>query len=163
MRLSRPRCSVGRGGPIILGQGRLRSPAEQEAPSNQKRMVKTSKPRARDSAESPSVALDRDRLTRRERDVWRLALLLLGALSIAFAAISWEQIRALPHHLEALPVGLVVLVALFVAYAWGKTNEISELRGIVRGIERRATTAPNNDQLDQLFSLISKSQQGYRD
>ena len=126
-------------------------------------MVKTSKPRAGDSAESPSVTLDRDRLTRRERDVWRLALLLLGALAIAFAAISWDQIRALPHHLEALPLGLVVLVALFVAYAWGKANEISELRGLVRGIQHRATAAPNNDQLDQLFSLISKSQQGYRD
>src|SRR5258708_3233152 len=126
-------------------------------------MVKTSKPRAGDSAESPSVTLDRDRLTRRERDVWRLALLLLGALAIAFAAISWDQIRALPHHLEALPLGLVVLVALFVAYAWGKANEISELRGLVRGIEHRATTAPNNDQLDQLFSLISKSERGDRD
>src|SRR5260370_27864980 len=104
-----------------------------EAPSNQNLMVKTSKPRAGDSAESPSVTLDRDRLTRRERSVWRLALLLLGAVTIAFAAISWEQVRALPHHLEALPVGLVVLVALFVAYAWRSTNEISELRGIVRG------------------------------
>jgi hypothetical protein len=79
-------------------------------------------PRAGDSAEPPSVALDRDRLTRRERGVWRLALLLLGALAIAFAAISWDQVRALPHHLEALPVGLVILVALFVDYAWGKTN-----------------------------------------
>jgi len=121
-------------------------------------------PRAGDSAEPPSVALDRDRLTRRERGVWRLALLLLGALAIAFAAISWDQVRALPHHLEALPLGLVVLVALFVAYAWGKTNEISELRGLVRGIEhQRASAGHDSDQLDQLFSLISKSQQGYRD
>jgi PAS domain S-box-containing protein len=121
-------------------------------------------PRAGDSAEPPSVALDRDRLTRRERGVWRLALLLLGALAIAFAAISWDQVRALPHHLEALPLGLVVLVALFVAYAWGKTNEISELRGLVRGIEQqRASAGQDNDQLDLLFSLISKSQQGYRD
>jgi PAS domain S-box-containing protein len=126
-------------------------------------MVKMLTPRARDSAESPSVALDRDRLSHRERGVWRLALLLLGALSIAFAAISWDQIRALPHHLEALPIGLVVLVALFVAYAWSKTNEISELRGIVRGIEQRAGAGNADDHLDQLFSLISKSQQGYRD
>ena len=93
-----------------------------------------------------------------------MALLLLGALAIAFAAVSWDQIRALPHHLEALPVGLVILVALFVAYAWGKTNEISELRGLVRGIEQqRATNGHDSEQLDQLFSLISKSQQGYRD
>jgi two-component system NtrC family sensor kinase len=92
-----------------------------------------------------------------------LALLLLGALAVAFAAISWDQVRALPNHLEALPVGLVILVALFVAYAWGKTNEISELRGLVRGIEQRSTADHNTGQLDQLFSLISKSQQGYRD
>ncbi len=92
-----------------------------------------------------------------------MALLLLAALAIAFAAISWDQVRALPHHLEALPVGLVILVALFVAYAWNKTNEISELRGLVRGIEQRSTADRNTDQLDQLFSLISKSQQGYRD
>src|SRR5258708_6831046 len=127
-------------------------------------MVKTSKPRARDSAESPSATLDRDRLTHRERGVWRMALLLLAALAIAFAAVSWDQIRSMPNHLEALPVGLVVLVALFVTYAWSKTNEISELRGLVRGIEQqRASAEHDSDQLDQLFSLISKSQQGYRD
>src|SRR5258708_15432247 len=126
-------------------------------------MVKTSKPRARDSAESPSATLDRDRLTHRERGVWRMALLLLAALAIAFAAVSWDQIRSMPHHLEALPVGLVVLVALFVTYAWSKTNEISELRGLVRRIEHRASAAHDNDQLNQLFSLIAKSQQGYRD
>ena len=77
--------------------------------------------------------------------------------------ISWDNIRAMPHHLEALPVGLVVLVALFVAYAWNKTNEIAELRGLVRGIEQRSSADQNTEQLDQLFSLISRSQQGYRD
>lgn len=95
--------------------------------------------------------------------MWRLALLLLGVLAVAFAITSWDQIRAMPHHMEALPVGLVVLVALFAVYAWNKANEISELRGLVRGIEQRSTTDRNSDQLDQLFSLISKSQQGYRD
>src|SRR3982074_1997472 len=45
----------------------------------------------------------------------------------------------------------------------GKTNEISELRGLVRGIEQRAGVGHDSPQLDQLFSLISKSQQGYRD
>ena len=69
----------------------------------------------------------------------------------------------MPHRLEALPIGLVVLVFLFVAYAWTKTNEIAELRGLVRGIEQRANAEHDTDRLDQLFSLISRSQQGYRD
>jgi len=120
-------------------------------------------PRADVSAESTSAPLNRDRLSRRERGVWRAALLLLGALAVAFAATSWQSIEAMPHHLEALPIGLVVLVFLFVMYAWSKTNEIAELRGLVRGIEQRATIEHDNEQLDQLFSLISRSQQGYRD
>jgi two-component system NtrC family sensor kinase len=125
-----------------------------------------SKPRAGESAESPALNSDRDRLGRRERGVWRLALMLLCILAVALAATSWDQVRAMPQRLEALPVGLVILVSLFVAYAWSKTNEISELRGLVRGIEHRAAAENNlktEDQLGQLFSLISKSQQGYRD
>ena len=114
-------------------------------------------------ADSTSVPSERDHLSRRERGVWRSALLLLGALALAFAAISWDSVQSMPHHLEALPVGLVVLVFLFVAHAWFKTNEIAELRGLVRGIEQRTSNVQDTEQLDQLFSLISRSQQGYRD
>ena len=126
-------------------------------------MTKDSTPRADASAESPSAPSERDQLSRRERGIWRAALLLLGALAVAFAAVSWDAVRSMPQHFEALPIGLVVLVFLFVAYAWGKTNEIAELRGLVRGIEQRSNPGHNTDQLDQLFSLISRSQQGYRD
>ena len=126
-------------------------------------MIDTRKKRAEVSAELPSASGEHDQLTRRERGVWRAALVLLAALAVAFSITSWQSIRAMPHHLEALPVGLVVLVTLFVAYAWSKTNEIAELRGLVRGIEQRSNTDQDNDQLDQLFSLISRSQQGYRD
>src|ERR1700691_599889 len=126
-------------------------------------MNNDSTPRADAPVESTPAPSERDHLSRRERGVWRAALLLLGALAVAFAATSWQSIEAMPHHLEALPVGLVVLVFLFVAYAWSKTNEIAELRGLVRGIEQRTNVEHDSDQLDQLFSLISKSQQGYRD
>ena len=122
-----------------------------------------STPPADASAESPSARQERDQLSRRERGVWRAALLLLGALAVAFSAISWQSLQSVPPNLKALPVGLVVLVFLFVAYAWSKANEIAELRGLVRGIEQRTTPGHDNEQLDQLFSLISRSQQGYRD
>src|SRR5579863_1207374 len=127
-------------------------------------MNKEITPRADTPAESSSARTERDHLSRRERGVWRAALLLLGSLALAFAATSWQSVHAMPHNLEALPVGLVVLVFLFVVYAWSKTNEISELRGLVRGIEQQRTNAGQDiGQLDQLFSLISRSQQGYRD
>jgi PAS domain S-box-containing protein len=126
-------------------------------------MNKDFTPRADAPAEFSSARLERDQLTRRERGVWRAALLILCALALAFAATSWQPVHEMSHNLEALPVGLVILVFLFGVYAWTKTNEISELRGLVRGIEQRSTTGHDNEQLDQLFSLISKSQQGYRD
>src|SRR2546423_12140661 len=100
---------------------------------------------------------------RRQSELWRLTFFLLLILSVVFAVVSWDTVRSLAHHFEALPIGLVVLVALFGFYAWKRTQEISELRGLVRGIEQRDAVPPNEKQLDQLFEVISRSQQGYRD
>jgi PAS domain S-box-containing protein len=126
-------------------------------------MSKDLTPRANGSPESPSTPEGRDHLGQRERSFWRSTLLILAILAAAFAATSWESIRSMPARMEALPVGLVVLVFLFVIYVWRKTNEVAELRGLVRGIEQRANGERDNRQFDQLFALISKSQQGYRD
>ncbi len=104
-----------------------------------------------------------EQFERRQSDLWRLTFFLLLVLSIVFAVISWDTIRSLAHRFEALPIGLVILVVLFGLYAWKRTQEISELRGLVRGIEHRDAVPPNEQQLDQLFEVISRSQQGYRD
>src|SRR3981189_3229143 len=104
-----------------------------------------------------------EQFERRQSDLWRLTFFLLLVLSIVFAVISWDTIRSLAHRFEALPIGLVILVGLFGLYAWKRTQEISELRGLVRGIEQRDAVPPNEKQLDQLFDVISRSQQGYRD
>ena len=104
-----------------------------------------------------------EQFERRQSELWRLTFFLLLILSVVFAVVSWGTIRSLAHHFEALPIGLVVLVALFGLYAWKRTQEISELRGLVRGIEQRDAIPPNEKQLDQLFDVISRSQQGYRD
>ena len=104
-----------------------------------------------------------EQFERRQSELWRLTFFLLLVLSIVFAMVSWDTIRSLAHRFEALPIGLVVLVVLFGLYAWKRTQEISELRGLVRGIEQRDAIPPNERQLDQLFDVISRSQQGYRD
>src|ERR1700730_13919428 len=104
-----------------------------------------------------------EQFERRQSELWRLTFFLLLVLSIVFAVVSWDTVRSLAHRFEALPIGLVVLVALFGLYAWKRTQEISELRGLVRGIEHRDAVPPNEKQLDQLFEVISRSQQGYRD
>src|ERR1700737_3261611 len=104
-----------------------------------------------------------EQFERRQSELWRLTFFLLLVLSIVFAMVSWDTVRSLAHRFEALPIGLVVLVVLFGLYAWKRTQEISELRGLVRGIEQRDVVPPSEKQLDQLFDVISRSQQGYRD
>ncbi|MGH9740767.1 MAG: PAS domain S-box protein, partial [Candidatus Acidiferrum sp.] len=104
-----------------------------------------------------------EQFEKRQSELWRLTFILLFILSIVFAFTSWGTIRSLAHRFEALPIGLVILVALFGFYAWKRTQEISELRGLVRGLEQHDAAPPSDRQMDQLFSVISRSQQGYRD
>ena len=116
------------------------------------------------TGESRSLVSERlAQFERRQSDLWRLTFLLLLVLSIVFAAVSWDTVRSLAHRFEALPIGLGVLVTLFGFYAWKRTQEISELRGLVRGIEQRDTAPPSDKQMEQLLEVISRSQQGFRD
>src|SRR5271163_29893 len=99
---------------------------------------------------------------RRQGELWRLTFFVLMVLAIVFSWMSWNSLSAVAGK-RALPLGLVTLIVLFVAYIWKRTQEISELRGIVRGIEQRDSAPPSEKQLDQLFEVIARSQQGYRD
>src|ERR1700720_1551771 len=131
--------------------------------SNSKKVVDPSK-RLSSGAGRPAAVSERlEQFERRQSELWRLTFFLLLVLSIVFAMVSWDTIRSLAHRFEALPLGLVVLFYLFGLYAGKRTQEISELRGLVRGIEQRESVPPNEKQLDQLFDVISRSQQGYRD
>ncbi len=104
-----------------------------------------------------------EQFEKRQRELWLMAILVIFLLGVAYAWTSWDAIRSLAHHYEALPIGFVVLIALFAVYIWKKTQEISELRGLMRGMEHRDEAPPSEKQLDQLFDIISRSQQGYRD
>jgi PAS domain S-box-containing protein len=97
---------------------------------------------------------------KRQSELWRLTSWFLVLLAVAFAAVSWDTVRSLAGRYQALPILVVVLVVI---YAWKRNQETSELRGLLRGIERRDTAPPSEKQLDQLFEVISRSQQGYRD
>jgi PAS domain S-box-containing protein len=99
---------------------------------------------------------------RRQGELWRLTFFVLLVLAIVFSWMSWSNLSAMAGK-RALPLGLLTLIVLFVAYIWKRTQEISELRGIVRGIEQRDSAPPSEKQLDQLFEVIARSQQGYRD
>ena len=101
---------------------------------------------------------------KRQRELWFLTFLVLFLVTVVFAWMSWGWLRSVHLHLEALPWGLVLLVSLLGVYVWKKTQEIAELKGLVRGMDHRDSAAlPSDQQLQQLFAMISKSQQGFRD
>ncbi len=102
---------------------------------------------------------------KRQAELWRLTFFLLLLVTIVFSWIAWGTLLRDKPHSEALAytVGLVVLVVLFGAYIWKKTTEISELKGLLRGLDQKDSALPSDRQLEQLFQMISKSQQGFRD
>src|SRR6202795_1216338 len=105
-----------------------------------------------------------EQFEKRQSELWRLTFVVLFVLAVFFAWMSWSSIRTFAHRYEvAPPVLFVVLLGLFGWYMWNKTHEISELRGLMRGLEQREADPPSGKQLDQLFQIISRSQQGYRD
>jgi PAS domain S-box-containing protein len=115
-------------------------------------------------ASSRSVISEQfDKFEKRQSELWRMAILVIFLLGLAYAWTTWDSVRSLAHRFEALPIGLVVLILLFAAYVWKKTQELSEMRGLMRGMEHHDEAPPNEKQLDQLFAMISRSQQGFRD
>ena len=122
-------------------------------------------PDAGDSGDNTRISVA-DRLAqfeKRQRLNWRWTYGLLALLTVAFVVVSWDTLRSFAQRYEALLAGVVATVAAFIVYSWKRSQEISELRGVVRGIEERAATPPSDRQLDKLFSVIERSQQGYRD
>src|SRR6266436_4937830 len=110
-----------------------------------------------------SVSSRFEQFEKRQRELWRWTMLVLFLLSVAYAWTSKDAVHSFAHGLESLPIWLVILVVLFAAYMWNKTREISELRGLMHGLEQRDAEPPSDKHLDQLFDIISRSQQGYRD
>jgi PAS domain S-box-containing protein len=105
-----------------------------------------------------------DQFERRQKELWRFTFLVLFVLAVFFAWTSWASIRSFASRYEALaPILFVLVIGLFGAYMWKKSQEVSELRGLMRGLEQHEAAPPSDRQLDQLFEMISRSQQGFRD
>src|SRR5208283_4806734 len=132
-------------------------------------------PASSNAADEPKVPPDRDPgdptgarleiLEKRQRELWRLTFFLLLIFAIVFAWLSWGTLQPVKSRVEAFAetVGLVVLVVLFGVHAWRKTQEIAQLKGLVRGLDQRDSGLPSDRQMQHLFEMISKSQQGFRD
>lgn len=102
-------------------------------------------------------------LEREESQLWRWALLFMVLLAAALAALMWERLENVPYSLRAIPIGVLVLSILFAVYAYGRRREVSELKGLLRGLQEHVGAAPSEEQLDQLSQIIMRSQRSFKE
>ena len=102
-------------------------------------------------------------LEHEENRLWRWALWLLVLLAVAVALLSWERLQNLPYSLGAVPIGLLVLMILFAAYAYGRKREVSELKTLLHGLQERVGAVPSEEQLDHLSQVLQRSQRNFRE
>jgi two-component system NtrC family sensor kinase len=102
-------------------------------------------------------------LEQEESQLWRWALGFMVLLSVALAGLLWERLENIPFQLRAIPIGIVFLSVLFAAYAYGRRREVSELKGLLRGLQEHVGAAPSEEQLDQLSQVILRSQRNFKE
>src|ERR1700745_3265620 len=84
-------------------------------------------------------------------------------LAVALAGLLWERLEDIPFQLRAIPIGVLVLSILFAVYAYGRRREVSELKGLLHGLQEHVGVAPSEEQLDQLSQVILRSQRNFKE
>src|SRR5437870_7570127 len=102
-------------------------------------------------------------LEKEEIRLWRLALWFLVLLAIGFAALAWERLQNFPYHLGLVALGLVAVAVLFAVYVYGRHRQVSALRNLLDGLEKRGGMAPSEEQLDQLSQVLARSQRSFKE
>jgi PAS domain S-box-containing protein len=102
-------------------------------------------------------------LEKEESQLWRWLLGFMILLAVALAGLLWERLENIPYSLRAIPIGVLVLSFLFAAYAYGRRREVSELKGLLQGLQEHVGAAPSEEQLDQLSQVIMRSQRSFKE
>lgn len=84
-------------------------------------------------------------------------------LAAALAALLWERLENIPFSLRAIPLGVLVLSILFAFYAYGRRQEVSELKRLLRDLRQHVGAAPSEEQLDHLSQMILRSQRNFKE
>jgi PAS domain S-box-containing protein len=111
----------------------------------------------------PTSSRSSGHLEKEESKLWRYTLYFLVLLATGLAALSWERLKDVPYYLAAIPLGLLLLVVLFAAYAHGRRREVSELKHLLRDLKEQVGVAPSEEQLDQLSQVIMRSQRSFKE
>lgn len=102
-------------------------------------------------------------LDREESQLWRWVLGFLILLAVALTALLWERLDNIAYELRAIPIGVLVLSVLFAVYAYGRWQQVGELKTLLRGLQEHVGAAPSEEQLDQLSQIILRSQRNFKE
>src|SRR5713226_2185482 len=116
-----------------------------------------------DSKQPTRPARTPGNLEREESQLWRWVLSFLILLAVALTGLLWERLDNIPYSLRAIPIGVLVLSILFAVYAYGRRREVSELKGLLQGLQEHVGAAPSEEQLDQLSQVIQRSQRNFKE
>src|SRR5579863_5239284 len=116
-----------------------------------------------DPVKSPRAPRPPGKLEREESQLWRWVLGFMVLLSVALAGLLWERLESIPYSLRAIPIGILALSILFAVYAYGRRREVSDLKGLLRGLQEHVGAAPSEEQLDQLSQVIMRSQRNFKE
>jgi PAS domain S-box-containing protein len=116
-----------------------------------------------ESPQPPRTPRGPGNLEKEESQLWRWALWFMIFLATALAALLWERLENIPFSLRAIPIGVLALSILFAIYASGRQREVTELKGLLRGLQEHVGAAPSEEQLDQLSQVIMRSQRNFKE
>jgi len=116
-----------------------------------------------DLSQTPRTPREPGTLEKEESQLWRWILGFMLLLAVALTVLLWERLDTIPYQLRAIPIGVLVLSILFAVYAYGRRQEVSELKGLLRGLQDHVGAAPSEEQLDQLSQVIMRSQRNFKE
>jgi PAS domain S-box-containing protein len=116
-----------------------------------------------DTSETPRQPRPPQNLEREESQLWRWILLFMVLLAAGFAALAWERLETLPYHLGPLALGVLVLSVLLAIYAYGRRQQVVQLKLLLQDLQQHVGVAPSEEQLDQLNEVIARSQRSFKE
>src|SRR6202167_6199078 len=96
-----------------------------------------------DSPGTPRPHRAAQNLEREESQLWRWILLFMVLLAAGFAALAWERLEALPYHLGPVALGILLLSVLLAVYAYGRRQEVVELKILLQDLQDHGRAAPS--------------------
>lgn len=113
------------------------------------------------SQRQPVNAANLTRLDQEETKLWRLTLLFIALLGIGLAATAWDTLSQLSVGYGVLAAGTGFVAVALAYHAGRRRRQIAGLRQEIQ--DEQKTRERSEEDIEQLFDVIRRSQRGFRE